>query len=94
MVFGAPIAWAVSHTNMPGKRLISLLVLTAFITPDYLNAISWILLAGPNAGWLNRAVIAITGWDTGIFNIYSFWGLAFVVSISALPYVFILRPQR
>ena len=89
MIVGAPIAWAVSQTNMPAKPLISLLVLTSFITPDYLNAISWILLAGPNAGWLNRGVMALTGWDSGIFNIYTFWGLAFVVSISALPYVFI-----
>ena len=89
MIVGAPIAWAVSQTNMPAKPIISLLVLTSFITPDYLNAISWILLAGPNAGWLNRGVMALTGWDSGIFNIYTFWGLAFVVSISALPYVFI-----
>jgi len=89
VILGVPMAWAVAQTNMPGKSIVSLLVLTAFITPDYLNSISWILLAGPNAGWINRAFVAVTGSSSGILNIYSFWGIAFVVSISALPYVFI-----
>ena len=28
-----------------------------FITPPYLGAVGWILLAGPNAGWLNRIYV-------------------------------------
>ena len=39
----------------------ALLILGAFITPPYLGAIGWILLAGPNAGWLNRIWMALTG---------------------------------
>ena len=31
-----------------------MLVLATFITPPYTGAVAWILLAGPNAGWLNR----------------------------------------
>ena len=31
-----------------------MLVLATFITPPYTGAVGWILLAGPNAGWLNR----------------------------------------
>ena len=37
----------VSRTDMPGKGFVRLIVLGAFITPPYLGAIGWILLAGP-----------------------------------------------
>ena len=83
------MAWAVSRTDMPGKGLVRLLVVGAFITPPYLGAIGWILLAGPNAGWLNRAYETITGASEGLFDIYSFPGLAFIIAIYTFPYLFI-----
>jgi iron(III) transport system permease protein len=89
LVFALPMAWAVSRTDMPFKGTIRLLVLGAFVTPPYLGAIAWILLAGPNAGWLNRAWMGLTGAHEGIFNIYSFSGLAFNIAIYSFPYLFI-----
>src|SRR5919199_1294755 len=89
LVFAVPLAWAVSRTDMPGKGLVRLLVLSAFITPPYLGAVGWILLAGPNSGWINRAVMALTGAQEGLVNIYSFPGLVFIIAIYSFPYVFI-----
>jgi iron(III) transport system permease protein len=88
-LFAVPIAWGVSRTDMPGKSFFQVMVLGAFITPPYLGAIAWILLAGPNAGWLNRAWMAATGADSGIFNIYSFSGMTFVTALYAFPYIFV-----
>jgi iron(III) transport system permease protein len=88
-LFGVPIAWAISRTDMPCKGLIRVLVLGAFITPPYLGAIGWILLAGPNSGWLNKVWMALTGADHGIFNIYSMAGLILVVAVTSFPYVFV-----
>ncbi len=88
-VFAVPIAWAVSRTDMPGKGAIRVMVLGAFITPPYLGAIAWILLAGPNAGWLNRVWVSVTGADHGLFNIYSFSGMVFVTALYAFPYIFV-----
>ena len=88
-VFGVPIAWAISRTDMPLKGLVRILVLGAFITPPYLGAIGWILLAGPNSGWLNRVWMALTGEPHGIFNVYSMTGLILVVSVTSFPYVFV-----
>jgi iron(III) transport system permease protein len=88
-IFGVPIAWAISRTDMPAKGFVRLMVLGAFITPPYLGAIGWILLAGPNAGWLNRIWMALTGAGHGIFNIYSMSGLILVVSVASFPYVFV-----
>ena len=92
-VLAVPIAWAVSRTDMPGKNLIRALVLGAFITPSYLGAIGWILLAGPNSGWLNRVWMAVTGSGSGILNIYSFPGLVFVIAIYEFPYLFVFTNE-
>jgi iron(III) transport system permease protein len=88
-LFGVPIAWAISRTDMPAKGLIRLMVLAAFITPPYLAAIGWILLAGPNAGWLNKVWIEVTGASQGIFNVYSMSGLILVIAITSFPYIFV-----
>jgi iron(III) transport system permease protein len=63
-------------------------VLGTFIMPNYLGAVAWILLAGPNAGWLNRAAVALSGADKGPFNIYSMPGLVLVTACYSFPYVF------
>jgi iron(III) transport system permease protein len=89
LIFAVPIAWAVSRTDMPCKGAIRLLILGAFVTPPYLGSIGWILLAGPNSGWLNRVWMALTGAQEGLFNIYSFEGLAFNIAIYSFPYLFI-----
>ncbi len=89
LLFAVPMAWAVSRTNMPCKGLVRMLVLGAFITPPYLGAIGWILLAGPNSGWLNRIWMGLTGAQEGLFNIYSFEGLAFNIAVYSFPYIFI-----
>ena len=88
-VFAVPLAWAVSRTDMPGRGLVGMLVLATFITPPYTGAVAWILLAGPNAGWLNRFFMFVTGADAGPFNIYSFSGLVTVIALYSYPYVFI-----
>lgn len=87
--FGVPMAWALSRTDMPCKGLIWISILGTFIIPPYLGAVGWILLAGPHAGWLNRAFIALTGAESGPFNIYSMPGLVLVVACYSFPYMFV-----
>lgn len=89
LFFGVPMAWALSRTDMPAKGLVWISILGTFVIPPYLGAVGWILLAGPNAGWLNRAVVALTGAESGPFNIYSMPGLVLVVACYSFPYVFV-----
>lgn len=88
-VLAVPLAWAVSRTDMPGKATIRLLVLSAFVMPPYLGAIGWILLAGPNSGWLNIAWRAATGAEGAAFDIYTFTGLAYVIALYTFPFLFV-----
>ena len=89
LIFALPLAWGISRTNMPAKGLVRTLVLGAFITPPYLGAIGWILLAGPNSGWLNRIWMGLTGATEGILDIYTFSGLTFIIAIYSFPFIFI-----
>ena len=88
-LFGVPMAWAVSRTNMPCKGLVWVSILGTFIVPAYLGAVAWMLLAGPNSGWLNRVFISLTGAERGPLNIYSMPGLVLVVASYSFPYMFV-----
>jgi iron(III) transport system permease protein len=88
-LYAVPMAWAVARTDTPFKPLINVVVLAAFVTPPYTGAISWILLAGPNSGWLNRAFMWVTGAEAGPLNIFSFPGLVLVISLYSFPYIYI-----
>lgn len=89
VVIAVPMAWAVSRTDMPGKGFAWFVVLGAFIVPPYLGAIGWILLAGPNSGWMNQAWMWISGAEDGIVDVYSFYGLVIIIALNAFPFVFI-----
>lgn len=88
-LFAVPMAWAVSRTDMPGKGLTWAVVMGAFIMPPYLGAVGWILLAGPNSGFLNQAWRFLTGAEEPLVNVYSFAGLALVIALHSFPLIFI-----
>jgi iron(III) transport system permease protein len=87
---GTPLAWLVSRTDMPGRRVIRPLILAAFVTPSFLGANAWIFLAAPNSGWLNRIWTAIFHTEQGPFNIFSLQGCIFVIALYSIPYTFSL----
>ena len=89
VAMAVPLAWAVSRTDMPGRGWAHASVIAAFIIPTFLGAIGWMLLAGPNAGWLNRIFVGVFGTATGPFNIFSFSGLCFVIGIYAFPLIYV-----
>jgi iron(III) transport system permease protein len=88
----APMGWLVARTDMPLRRTVRLLVTASFVTPPFLGAIAWELLAAPNSGLLNKLYRMLSGaeMDEHLFNIYSFPGLIFVIACYTFPYVFVL----
>src|SRR4249919_3372311 len=90
--FAAPMGWLVARTDMPLRRTVRALVTASFVTPPFLGAIAWELLAAPNSGLLNKIYRAVTGapQEEHLFNIYSLGGLIFVISCYTFPYVFVL----
>jgi len=87
-----PLAWLVARTDMPGHRLVRLLVMASFVTPPFLGAIAWEILAAPNSGLLNQWYRELFQLDpyAHLFDIYTVEGLTFVMACYAFPYVFVL----
>jgi iron(III) transport system permease protein len=88
----APMGWLVARTDMPATGFVRTLVMASFVTPPFLGAIAWELLAAPNSGLLNQAYRWMTDgeMDAHIFNIYSLPGVIFVIACYTFPYVFVL----
>jgi iron(III) transport system permease protein len=87
---GAAMGWLVARTDLPLRGWIRTLTLASFVTPPFLGAFAWEMLAGPNAGLLNNAYRFLTGSRGYLINIYSLGGLTFVIALYAFPYVFII----
>jgi iron(III) transport system permease protein len=60
------------------------------VTPPFLGAFAWVMLAGPNAGYLNKLYRSLTGGAEPLVNIFTMPGLIFVVSLYTFPYVYIM----
>src|SRR5215470_343289 len=88
----APMGWLVARTDLPFAPVIRALVTASFVTPPFLGAIAWELLAAPNSGLLNKIARDWFGMaqDEHLFNIYTLPGLIFVISCYTFPYVFVL----
>jgi len=87
LVLALPMAWAVARTTMPGRQLLRVAVLIAFVIPNFITVIAWILLLGPNAGLINVFLRDTVG-TAAIFNIYSMSGLILVLTFSFYPLIF------
>jgi iron(III) transport system permease protein len=91
-LIAAPMGWLVARTDMPLRFTVRTLVMASFVTPPFLGAIAWELLAAPNSGLLNQLYRSLSGAppDAHLFNIYSLSGLIFVITCYTFPYVFVL----
>lgn len=91
VVIGAPLAFGVALTNMRGKGLIRATMVISLISPDFLLAMAYIALAGPNAGYFNRILRELLGMGDvpGPLNVFTFWGLIFTALPHGVSFVFL-----
>lgn len=85
---GIPLAWLVARTDAPGKSLITLAAGISFVIPTFISVISWIFLAAPNSGYLNKIATGYLGFSEAPLNIMSFGGLVFIEIVGVYPLVF------
>lgn len=90
VVLGVPLAWAVARSDMRLRRFVHAMVALSYITPPYLTALAYTILAGPDAGHFNRLLRALFGFERGPFNIFSMGGVIFVIGIHVFAYTYFL----
>lgn len=86
-LIGSCLAWVVTRTDIPFKRVIRLITFLAFIIPSYIMAVSWIELLGKN-GFINRTLIRIFNLNQNPVDLYSLEGIIFIMTIHLYPLVF------
>ncbi|UVC08647.1 iron ABC transporter permease [Rhizobium sp. TH2] len=91
-IIATPMAWLVARTDLPGRKIVRILVTASFVTPPFLGAIAYEILAAPNSGIVNILYRKILGLDSSAYlvNIYTFSGLVFAIACFTFPYVFTL----
>jgi iron(III) transport system permease protein len=87
-LLGTPLAWLIARTTLPGRKALRALITAAFVTPSFIGAEAWILLAAPHSGWINKAFVAVTHAGQGPLNIFTLGGAIFVMALHSVPYTF------
>ena len=90
LVVGVAIAWVVERTDAPGRNVFHALSLVAFAIPGLLIAMAWALTLSPNIGWANGVLKSMFGLEEAPFNIFSMWGMIWVLSSHYFPLAYLL----
>jgi iron(III) transport system permease protein len=87
------LAWAITRTNVPGRRVFHYLLLVSIFMPLLPQLLAWSLVLSPRSGTVNVWLRGVLGIDsaTGPLNIYSYEGIIFVgvLAWSGFLYLFI-----
>lgn len=86
------LAWALTRTNMPLRRLMEGLIISHIFLPFLPLAMAWAVLASPRSGVLNvllRGALHLP-LDTGPLNIYSVAGLVWLSALGIPTYLYLL----
>lgn len=88
-LIGLGFAWAVTRTDVPGGRILGLMVTLPLFFSALTCALAWVVLAAPQVGLLNAAGKTFLGLDGNTLNIYSFWGVVFVMVTFYVPFSYL-----
>jgi iron(III) transport system permease protein len=83
-------AWLVARTDTPGRGLVVPLMALVYAMPGIFFAMGWAMLGNPRAGLLNTVARALLSLDEPIFNTNSWLGMVFVMTLTAVPFKFLL----
>ena len=90
LIIGVVLAFAVSRTDVPGKKLLQLTASLSYLSPPFLTAIAFVYLFSPNAGLVNVFMRDVMGLPWLTFNVFSMAGLVLVTVLHTFPYVYLL----
>jgi len=88
VAIGVPAAWLTTRTDLPGRRVWSLLLALPLVIPSYVGAFALLAALGPR-GLLRGAVARATGWES-LPDISGFPGAFIALTLFTYPYVYLL----
>lgn len=83
-----PLAWLVVRTDMPGRRVVTVLAALPLVIPSYVSALALLGALGPR-GFLQAVLEGPFGVER-LPEIYGYAGAVLALTLSTYPYVFLL----
>lgn len=80
LVLGFVMAWIITRTNVPGRRLFEQMMVVPYYLTPLLGALAWSLLGTPESGFLNQVYRALGGSEY-IIDINTPYGIAWVMAL-------------
>lgn len=87
LAVGAPLAWLVVRTDLPGRRVWALAASLPLVIPSFVAALALLGALAPR-GLLQQALEPL-GVES-LPEIYGYWGALLALTLSTYPYVFLL----
>lgn len=85
LLIGVPIAYVLTRYNVPGKTLVHILIIMSLMSPPFIGAYSWIILAG-RQGIVTKMITAL---GLPAPTIYGKGGIIFVFTLHLFPYIYL-----
>ena len=85
LLIGVPVAYVLTRYNVPCKTLMHILIIMSLMSPPFIGAYSWIILAG------RQGIVAklFTALGLPAPTIYGKGGIIFVFTLHLFPYIYL-----
>lgn len=83
---GVPMAYVLTRYNIPGKKLVHILIIMSLLSPPFIGAYAWIMLFG-RSGFITMLVSKYLGIE--LPTIYGKTGIVSVFVFKLYPYVYL-----
>jgi iron(III) transport system permease protein len=80
LILGFVMAWIITRTNVPGRRLFEQMMVVPYYLTPLLGALAWSLLGTPESGFLNQVYRALGGSEY-LIDINTPYGIAWVMAL-------------
>jgi iron(III) transport system permease protein len=83
-------AWAIHRTDVPGKKVLSLLPLLGLTQPSVIRAVGLTFLFSPRIGIINLLFDGAFNVKFPLFDIFTPWGLVMAHAIGSFPFSYLV----
>jgi iron(III) transport system permease protein len=96
LLIGVPAAWLVERTDLPGKRMVFLVMMLGILIPGLFTAMGWLFLLHPRIGLINQWAEGVFALESAPLNVVSVAGMGWIsgLGLASLVYIFVAASLR